>query len=200
MTGSTVPIPERLPIKRQDSMATGAWAMRLVIATEAALFAYLLFSYFYVGATTGGHWPPSGTPELKLALPNTLLLLLSSGTMGFADSSIARDHDGRLRLGLLATLILGITFLAIQMVEYSHLRFAPQTNAYGSLFFTITGFHAAHVVVGLLMIAFVLARAIRGDFSGPRHLAVTTVGWYWHFVDIVWLAVFATLYLSPRFV
>ncbi len=199
MTSIPTSIPQRLPVNRQDSVATGAWAMRLVIATEAALFAYLLFSYFYVATTTAAHWPPSGPPELTLALPNTAILLLSSLTMWFADRSIQGDHDGRLRLGLLLTLLLGLGFLGVQIVEYSHLKFTPQTNAYGSLFYTITSFHGAHVAVGLLMIGFVLARAVRGDFTRDRHLAVKVVGWYWHFVDVVWLAVFSSLYLSPRF-
>jgi heme/copper-type cytochrome/quinol oxidase subunit 3 len=85
------------------------------------------------------------------------------------------------------------------VVEYSHKQFTPATDAYGSLFFTITGFHGAHVAVGLLMIAVVAVRAWLGHFSERRHLAVTNVSWYWHFVDVVWLAVFTSLYLSPRF-
>ncbi len=86
------------------------------------------------------------------------------------------------------------------MIEYRHQPFGPSTDAYGSLFFTITGFHGAHVAVGLLMIAVVSLRAGLGHFSARRHLAVTNVAWYWHFVDAVWLVVFTSLYLSPRLV
>ena len=188
-----------LPVGRAGTGATGWWGMILLIVTEASLFAYLLFSYFYLGSMARGAWPPSGPPELRLALPNTVILLLSSAAMWWAESGVRQGRQGRLRLGLLLTLVLGIVFLAIQVVEYSNKQFTPATDAYGSLFFTITGFHGAHVAVGLLMIAVVAVRAWLGHFSERRHLAVTNVSWYWHFVDVVWLAVFTSLYLSPRF-
>jgi heme/copper-type cytochrome/quinol oxidase subunit 3 len=172
--------------------------MALLIATEASLFGYLLFSYFYLASMARGAWPPAGPPELRLALPNTGILLLSSGAMWWAESGICRGRSGRLLGGLLLALALGVAFLAIQVVEYRHQTFGPSTDAYGSLFYTITGFHGAHVALGLLMIAVVALRAALGHFSAGRHLAVTNVSWYWHFVDVVWLAVFASLYLSPR--
>ena len=175
------------------------WGMILLITTEAALFAYLLFSYFYVASQARAAWPPAGPPSLHLALPNTLILLASSVTMWRAEAAIRSGEVVRLARGLLVTLILGAGFLSIQIVEYSQLPFAPQTDAHGSLFYVITGFHSAHVAVGLIMIAVVLIRAWLGHFRLGRHLAVTTTAWYWHFVDAVWLAVFTTLYLSPRF-
>ena len=195
---ATVAVERRLPLGGEGKSAPGWWGMVLLIVTEASLFVYLLFSYFYLGSMARGPWPPPGPPELRLALPNTAILLLSSGTMWWAESGIRRDGQGRLRLGLLLTLALGMVFLSIQMVEYRHSAFTPATDAYGSLFFTITGFHSAHVAVGLLMLAVVGVRASLGHFSARRHLAVTNVSWYWHFVDVVWLAVFTSLYLSPR--
>ena len=180
------------------ALSPGAWGMLLVIGTEAALFAYLLFSYFYLGSLARGPWPPSGPPDLHLVVPNTAVLLLSSGTMAWAESGIRRGRTGRLRAGLLATLVLGLAFLAIQALEYRTRPFGPRTDAYGSLFFTVTGFHGAHVAVGLLMIGFVAARAFLGHFAAGRHEAVTNVSWYWHFVDLVWLAVFTSLYLVPH--
>jgi heme/copper-type cytochrome/quinol oxidase subunit 3 len=104
----------------------------------------------------------------------------------------------RLRLGMLITLVLGIIFLVIQGIEYSKKDFALQSNAYGSLFFTITGFHGAHVFVGLLFNVVVQLRAWLGHFSAERHLAVTNAALYWHFVDVVWLVVFTSLYLVPH--
>ena len=189
----------RLPVGGAGKGATGWWGMVLLIVTEASLFAYLLFSYFYLASMARGPWPPSGLPELRLALPNTAILLLSSVAMWWAERGVRRGEQGRLRLGLAITLALGIGFLVIQGVEYSHKNFTPRSGAYGSLFFTITGFHGAHVAIGLLMIAVVALRAWLGHFSARRHLAVTNVAWYWHFVDVVWLAVFTSLYLSPRF-
>lgn len=174
------------------------WGMVLLITTEAALFAYLLFSYFYVASQARSPWLPGGPPTLHLALPNTLILLASSVTMWWAEAGIRSGERIRLGRGLLLTLILGAVFISIQIVEYVNLPFSPTTDAHGSLFYVITGFHSAHVAVGLLMIAVVLMRAWLGHFKLGRHLPVTLTAWYWHFVDVVWLAVFTTLYLSPR--
>ena len=190
-------VPLVLPAE-PAARSTGTWGMGLLIATEASLFGYLLFSYFYVGALARGAWPPSGPPSLRLALPNTFVLLLSSATMYWAESGIRRGRTGRLRLGLLATLVLGAAFLTVQGIEYRTNPVRPTTNAYGSLFFTVTGFHGAHVAVGLLMILVVVVRALLGHFRAGRHEAVTNVSWYWHFVDVVWLLVFTSLYLVPR--
>jgi heme/copper-type cytochrome/quinol oxidase subunit 3 len=176
----------------------GFWGMLLLIATEAALFAYLLFSYWYLASIATGPWPPDGPPSLHLVLPNTVLLLASSGTMYLAESGIRRGNGTRLRVGLLLTLLLGVVFLTVQGVEYGQKHFRPTSHAYGSLFFTITGFHGAHVAVGLLMIAVVAVRDFLGHFGPGRHEAVTNVSWYWHFVDVVWLTVFTSLYLAPH--
>jgi len=197
---ATVAVERRLPLDGEGKSAPGWWGMVLLIVTEASLFVYLLLSYFYLGSMARGPWPASGLPELRLALPNTGVLLLSSGAMWWAESGIRRGDETRLRLGLMLTLLLGAVFLGIQLVEYRHQSFTPATSAYGSLFYTITGFHGAHVAVGLLMLAVVGLRAWLGHFSFRHHLAVTNVSWYWHFVDAVWLAVFTSLYLSPRFI
>jgi heme/copper-type cytochrome/quinol oxidase subunit 3 len=117
--------------------------------------------------------------------------------MYWAESGIRKGRQGRLRLGLLLTLLLGIIFLAIQGIEYSHKHITPRTNAYGSLFFTITGLHGAHVAAGLLMVAVITARSLLKHFGPGHHDAVTNVSWYWHFVDVVWLSVFTCLYVSP---
>lgn len=178
--------------------STGFWGMMLLIATEASLFAYLLFSYFYLGSMAQGPWPPEGPPSLRLVLPNTILLLLSSGTIYWAESGIRHNERGRLQIGLLVTLVLGLVFLVIQGIEYSTKHITPTTHAYGSLFFTITGFHGAHVAAGLVMIAVMAVRASLDHFDARRHEAVINVSWYWHFVDAVWLSVFTCLYLTPH--
>jgi len=190
--------PYDLPISPQDLRSPGRLGMMLLIATEASFFVYLLFSYFYLASMARGSWPPDGNPALRLSLPNTIILIVSSGTMWWAEAGIKRGQQGRLRLGLLVTLLLGLLFLALQGLEYSHQKFTPATHAYGSLFFTITGFHGAHVAAGLLMNIFVQARAWAGHFTATRHLALSNVALYWHFVDIVWIIVFLSLYISPR--
>jgi heme/copper-type cytochrome/quinol oxidase subunit 3 len=171
--------------------------MALLILNEAVFFAYLLFSYFYLASSATGAWPPSGRPDLSLALPNTAVLLLSSATMWWAERGITQGKPGRLRLGLLITFLLGAAFLTVQGIEYTRLPFAPADSSHASLFYTITGFHGAHVLAGLVMNLVVQIWARMGVFTRERHQAVTNIGWYWHFVDAVWLAVLATLYLSP---
>jgi heme/copper-type cytochrome/quinol oxidase subunit 3 len=189
-----------LPINPAERRNPGWWAMVLIVVTEAMLFAYLLFAYFYLGSMANTPWPPGGPPALKLVVPNTIILLVSSGTMWWAESGIRAGSQMRLRLGMLITLLLGAAFLLIQGIEYSKKDFALQSNAYGSLFFTITGFHGAHVFVGLLFNIVVQLRAWLGHFTAERHLAVTNVAMYWHFVDAVWLVVFVSLYLTPHIV
>lgn len=176
----------------------GWWAMIAVLVTEGGLFVLLLFSYIYTSAFDHTHWMVDGPPDLKLALPNTVILLLSSATAWWAEKGIRNGRVGQLRTSLAVTLLLGITFAVIQGLEYSNKTFGPSRDAYSSLFYTITGFHFAHVIVGLIMLATVLVWAWKGVFSERRHLAVTNVGLYWHFVDAVWLVVFTTLYLVPH--
>jgi heme/copper-type cytochrome/quinol oxidase subunit 3 len=188
----------RLPVNGPDARSPGRWGMKLLIATEASFFAYLLFSYFYLASVARGAFPPDGAPALQLALPNTAILIVSSATMWWAEAGIRNGRQGRLRLGLLTTLVLGIIFLVIQALEYSHKTFTPASNAYGSLFFTITGFHGAHVFAGLVMNVVIQVRAWLGHFTPRRHLAVSNVALYWHFVDVVWIVVFGALYLTPR--
>ena len=172
--------------------------MVLVVTAEAGFFAYFLFGYFYLGSMARGPWPPSGAPSLRLALPNTVILIVSSVAMWFGESGIRRGTQWQLRAGLAITFALGLVFLSLQGLEYSRAAFTPATDAYGSLFFTITGFHGAHVAAGLIMNAVVQVRAWLGHFTAERHLAVTNVAIYWHFVDVVWLVVFLSLYLTPR--
>jgi heme/copper-type cytochrome/quinol oxidase subunit 3 len=174
------------------------WGMAGFIITEAFLFAYLLGSYIFLGAQATT-WPPPGAPELKLVSINTALLILSSVTAIVAERGIRAGRVGRLRAGLTVSFVLGIIFLSIQGYEYTKLEFHPQSDAYGSLFFTITGMHGAHVFVGLLMLALVLVRSLLGHFTEARHGAVRNAVLYWHFVDVVWLVVFTILYLIPQF-
>ena len=125
-----------VPVDGRGRSAAGWWGMVLAVVTEASLFLNLLFSYFYVAVQSSG-WPPDGPPELKLALPNTILLLASSLTMWWGERGIRRGRRAQLLLGALATFVLGTAFIAIQAIEYENHRFTPQTDVYGSLFFTI---------------------------------------------------------------
>lgn len=190
--------PYALPLNPDTRRSPGWWVMMLVIVTEAMLFAYFLFGYLYLWSLAEGRWPPDGPPRLTLVAPNTAILIVSSISMWWGERGIRQGSPTRLCIGLFITLILGVIFLSLQGVEYSREQFTPRTNAYGSLFFTITGFHAAHVAVGLLMNVVVQVRAWLGHFDAKRHLAVTNAAMYWHFVDGVWIVVFFTLYIAPR--
>lgn len=196
---TTIANPYELPVNPGHRGNPGWWVMVFVITTEAMLFAYLLASYYYLGSMTSGAFPAGGTPPLELTLPNTIILLISSGTMWWGERGIRRGDQRRLRVGMLITLILGVIFLVIQGIEYSKKPFALQTNAYSGLFFVITGLHGTHVLVGLLMNVVVQVWAWRGWFGPGRHLAVTNTAMYWHFVDAVWLVVFFTIYITPHF-
>jgi heme/copper-type cytochrome/quinol oxidase subunit 3 len=178
------------------------WGILLFIVTEATLFALLLVSYFYLRFEEPGPWPPAGDEPPKLLIPliMTLLLMASSVPAYLADKSIRRGEVDRLRLYLASTLVLGAAFLGLQAFEYhSELDILrPQSDAYGSLFYTITSLHGAHVVVGLALLGWVLVWAFRNHYGADRHLAVEISSLYWHFVHVVWLFVFLSLYLSPR--
>jgi heme/copper-type cytochrome/quinol oxidase subunit 3 len=185
-----------LPVGSIGRHASGWWGMWCLIATEAALFAYLLFSYFYLGLQAHGPWVPE-LPALRLALPNTEILIASSAVLYWGETGIRKGRPVRLMIGLGGSLLMGLVFVGIQATEWHNKKFSLGDNAYASSYFTITGFHMAHVVAGLLVLAALLLWAILGKFDRQRHAAVSIGALYWHFVDIVWLAVFATFYLLP---
>lgn len=198
--------PARLiaaPAGLERGKAPGWWGMVLLIFTEATFFTILLTSYWFVRFQHGPVWPPDGIkkPDLFLVSIMTPILLLSSGPMHWAELGIKRGRLWQLRLGLLATFAMGATFLVMQGVEYaSKLKeFTPRTDVYGTFFYTITGFHGIHVLVGLLMNLWLQVYAWRGAFSKDRYLPVEVITMYWHFVDAVWVFILASLYLAPHF-
>jgi heme/copper-type cytochrome/quinol oxidase subunit 3 len=194
--------PERqasvLPLVLSGPQTVGWWGMVLFLVGDLLLFAFLFTSYFYLEASTP-HWPPAGVspPDLRRPIVMTIVLLGSSIPMAWADSSIRRGHQGRLKLGLALAFVLFAIFLGLQVWEYSSKPFGLTTNIYGSLFFTITGLHGLHIVVGLLLSAYLQARAWLGHFSRHRHLAVENIALYWHFVDAIWVVIFISIYLWP---
>jgi heme/copper-type cytochrome/quinol oxidase subunit 3 len=188
---------EPLSVQPSDMRASGWYGLLFVIGSEAALFAYLLFSYFFLASQAPGLWPPHGIPSLRIAGPNTLVLLASSVAAWWGQSRIEQGDQRRLLIGLGVTLLLGTLFAALQIVEWRHQAFSAASDTYGSLYFTITGIHVTHVVVGLLMLICLIVWSLQRRFTAERHLHVIVGVWYWHFVDLVWLAVFSTFYLSP---
>lgn len=175
------------------------WGMAVMIMTEAMIFATLLSSYIFVRASSKewplGHIEP---PELTVIWLFTAILLGSSGPMLFAEHGIRKGNQTRLRVGLGLVTLMGATFFGYLIYEYQELEFGIRENAYGSLFYTIIGLHGAHVAIGLLMIALLQIKAWMGKFTAERHETVAVIGMYWHFVDVVWIFVFSTLYLSAN--
>lgn len=195
--------PVQLPQHTSGAQSFSWWGMILLIATEATLFAALIATYFYLRFKSGPAWPPGGIEKPELGLPSimTAILLSSSLPVHFADSGIRKGNTALLKGGLALGFLLGAAFLGltwgVEWPETLH-HFTPRTNVYGSLYFTITGFHGLHVVVGLIISLWVQVRAWRGAFSAERHVSVQVFSMYWHFVDVVWIFVLATVYLSPN--
>jgi len=187
----------RVPVGSIRRRGTGWWGVLTLILTEGSLFAYLLFSYYYFALQSSGGFLPDKPPALELSLPNTIILLLSSVAAWWGDVGIRRGKQGQLIIGLAVALVLGTIFVAVQLFEWREQTFALRTSQYGSLFYTITGFHMAHVVVGLLVLAALLLWSILGHFNSKRSAPILIGGAYWHFVDAVWLAVFFTFYITP---
>jgi cytochrome c oxidase subunit III len=180
-----------------DAASNMLLAVKLAILSEVMLFAALFAAYFVVRAESPG-WPPIRgieRPEVLLPALNTLLLVSSSVTMQWAVRSARGGDRARLVRWLALTLLLGGVFLTIQGYEFATNGFGLTTGIFGSTFYVLTGFHGAHVLAGVLLIGIVANRARRGLVSAEHHTAVEATSYYWHFVDVVWLFLFSTLYL-----
>jgi len=184
---------------------TALLGMLLFIGSEVMFFAGLFGAYFNTRATAlalGQAWPPDGLEHVILptVIPvvATVLLVLSSVTMQWGVWRIRRGDRTGMNRALMLTLFLGIVFLCLQVYDYfelvTHEGFGINSGIYGSLFYTMTGFHGAHVFGGVIGILVVLLRGLAGQFSARHHIAVEAVSAYWHFVDIVWIGLFFTLY------
>lgn len=145
-----------------------------------------------------GVWPPEGVVTFDpwdLPLINTLILLLSGCTVTWAHHDLIEGKRSGLIWGLLVTCLLGGIFTAFQAYEYSHAAFEFSGNIYGAVFFMATGFHGFHVIVGTIFLAVCLVRARAGHFTPEQHVGFEAAAWYWHFVDVVWLFLFACVYI-----
>ena len=195
MSETTLHAP--LPIGSVGRKAGGWFGMMTLIVTEASLFLYLLFSYYYFALWGGGNFAPASLPRLDLALPDTAILLLSSVTVWWGERGTRTSSRRQTAVGLIATIVLGSVFVGIQLVEWTQKPFRFNSSTYSALYFTITGFHMAHVVAGLVILALLLVWDWLGYFDKHRHVPLGIGAVYWHFVDIVWLAVFFTIYVTP---
>jgi cytochrome c oxidase subunit 3 len=170
--------------------------MLLFIISEIMVFGAFFTAYFFIRVAQGDPWPAPGTKlPVEVAGMNTAILVSSSFTIHWAEQAIKKGNRFGLKAGMLTTFLLGCTFLFIQINEYANIGFAPQDAAQQTIFYSLTGLHGAHVFIGLLLLLFVTIRAFRGHYSAESHRGVEVPGIYWHFVDIMWLVVYFTVYI-----
>jgi heme/copper-type cytochrome/quinol oxidase subunit 3 len=177
--------------------------MILFITSEVMFFAGLFGAYF---STRAAHtpWPPAEfqgvLQPLGLILVATIILIVSSVTCQLAVNAVRRDDRRGFLRNMTVTFVLGIVFLIMQAYDYSllfHEGLTMDAGPFGTTYFTLTGFHGAHVFGGVIMLGVVLYRATAGQFSSRHHDAVEAASLYWHFVDVVWIILFSVLYLLP---
>lgn len=165
------------------------------LASELMFFAGLFAAYFVL-RSENDPWPPAGADlDLARALVSTVLLLTSSATMHLAVRAAERGDHKRVGRWLAVTLVLGTLFLVNLVLEWAGLDFSLDTDAYGSIYYLITGFHGLHVLGGLVLMLAVAGLVLGRDSEAPIGPSVAVTGYYWHFVDLVWIFVFGTLYL-----
>ncbi len=170
----------------------------LFIISEIAFFFAFFWAYFN-GVATSESWPPEGIKAfnpLDLPLLNTLILLLSGTTVTWAHHALIHGDRQGLKTGLLISVILGVIFSCLQAYEYSHAAFGFKDGIYASTFYMATGFHGFHVLVGTIFLLICYLRSLKGDFTPKQHVGFEAAAWYWHFVDVVWLFLFVSIYIG----
>jgi cytochrome c oxidase subunit 3 len=184
------------PAHRSSRVHAPTLGMLLFIMSEVMIFGAFFTAYFFIRVVNHDPWPAPGTvlPE-SVAGVNTAILLSSSLTIHWALVSIKKGNRFGLLAGMTSTFLLGLTFLCIQINEYIHIGFAPQDSAQGTVFYSLTGLHGAHVVIGLCALLMVTIRAFRGHYTPEHHEGMEVPGIYWHFVDIMWVIVYTTVYV-----
>ncbi len=186
------------PVANQSSrISAPVLGMLLFIGSEIMLFGAFFTVYFFVRVVNNAPaWPPEGMHvPVFVAGVNTAILVTSSFTMHWALQSIKRGNRTGLKAGLVLTFVMGLAFLVTQMIEYARIGFNPADGSFGTIFYGLTGLHGAHVFVGLTLLAVATLRAFRGHFTPEHHHGVELSGIYWHFVDVMWIVVYATIYL-----
>jgi cytochrome c oxidase subunit 3 len=194
--------PEAGAAHGSKGIDTALLGMLLFITSEIMFFAGLFAAYFATRARYGSHWPalPEGI-DFRLnpiVIVGTVILISSSAVIQWGLWRIRKGDRRGLNRAFAVTMLMGLVFLTLQVTDYSMLASEGITlngSIFGSLFFTMTGFHGAHVLGGVIGIGIILARGAGGQFSARHHVAVEAVAAYWHFVDVVWIFLFLTLYV-----
>lgn len=176
----------------------GKLGMWIFLIMDGLSFATILIGAAYL-RTNGAPWPnPGEVLNIPLTAVNTFILMFSSFTMMNALEAVKVNDQRKFIQFLVATLVLGIAFLSIQVTEYVHFileNFKPSTSVYAACFYGATGYHGIHVLSGIIFITYILVRALKGGFSADNYGRVETLTLYWHFVDLMWMLVFTVVYL-----
>jgi cytochrome c oxidase subunit III len=184
------------PANRSSRVEPQLLGMLLFIISEIMVFGAFFTAYFFIRVAQNDPWPAPGMhlPVIP-TLFNTLILVSSSFTMHWAETSIKRGNRFGLKAGILTTFLLGATFLFVQINEYANIGFAPQDSAQQTIFYSLTGLHGAHVTIGLMLLLFATIRSFRGHYTPEEHRGIEVPGIYWHFVDAMWIVVYLTVYV-----
>lgn len=194
---SDLPLDRSLPVGAAGRASVGWWGMLTIIVTEGALFVYLLFAYFYYSVQVRA-WAPNPPPLIVYTLPGTIVLILSAASAWWAQRSAMLGQRLQLILGLAVTLLLGLAFAGLQVVDWQQEPFSMRSSEFGSNFYVITGVHMAHLMVGLFTLLMLLVWSALGYFDARRNAAVLIGLLYWYFLILVGAIVFLCLYAVPR--
>ena len=190
--------PERR--RRYPGLDPAMMGMYIFLASEVMFFGSMFAMYFYLFGSHPFSWPPPNTVPVNwwpIPFFNTFILVSSGVTCHFALEAISHDRRRTFFALLVSTIVLGALFEAGQAWEFTHahIQFSG-LNQFGSAFFTMTGFHGAHVAGGLVFLLLMLGRALKGHFNSQHHVGFAAATLYWHFVDVVWIFLFGILYLA----
>ena len=181
------------------------YGMVLFIASEVMFFVAWFWAYFnaalFPTEQIAGQWPPPGVQTFDtwdLPFLNTLILLMSGITVTWAHHALRENNRTHFLQGLALTIFLGVCFTGVQAFEYSHAAFGFQDGIYPSTFYMATGFHGFHVLVGTIFLLVCFFRGRAGHFTDQQHFGFEAAAWYWHFVDVVWLFLFVSIYWWGR--
>jgi len=177
------------------------YGMILFIASEVMFFFAFFWAFFHSSLSPaiqiGGIWPPRGIPVLspwEIPFLNTIILLLSGASLTWSHHAMIAGQKKEMVNGLIVTVLLAIFFTACQVFEYVEAPFTMSDGVYGSTFFIATGFHGMHVIIGSLFLIVCLVRMYKNHFTTTHHIGFEAAAWYWHFVDVVWLFLFVSIY------
>lgn len=186
-----------LPVGATGRRGVGYWGLASFLASEAALFGYLIFSYTYIGVQLDPSLAAAARLSFNFALPMTIVVIASSIVLWWGERAITQNRTGRLTIALVIALILSISFVVLEVFEWKSLPFTLTSSALSSAYFITTGMHLAHFIVGIIALLFFIPWVLLGYFDATRNTHVLVIIDYWHFVHAVWGVIFLALYCVP---